>query len=103
VIRIKIIFFTLIFLFIYACSFKDVDPEVMSKTYVDLLIAKESFPGGSDSLLSVSDSIFNKYNISSEDYYSTLKKYEADQKKWDEFFTKSREYLDSLKSKDKSI
>ena len=94
--------FLILFLFlIAACSQNEIDPEVMSKTYVDILVAKETFPRGSDTLAAVTNEIFEKYNISGEKYYSTLKNYETDQKKWDEFFEKSRAYLDTLKSQNK--
>lgn len=86
-----------------ACSVEEVDPDTMSKVYVDILVAQETFPEGSDTLAAIEKSIFEKYNISGEEYYFTLKNYETDQEKWSEFFEKSRIYLDSLKIENKSM
>ena len=95
----------ILFLFIIlvvACSSPEVYHHIMSKAYVDILILKEKFPQGSDSLKAATNRTFEKYKIKSEDYYSTLKSYETNQEKWDEFFKGSREYLDSLKAENKS-
>ena len=97
----KVILFLFIIL-VAACSSREVDSHVMSKAYVDILIAKETFPQGSDSLKAATNRTFEKYKITSEDYYSTLKNYETNQEKWDDFFKQSREYLDSLKAENKS-
>lgn len=98
----KSIFFALIIILFAACSDNAVDPDVMSKIYVEILIAKETFPKGSDTLASAEKNIFEKYNVSAEEYYSTLESYKTDQEKWDEFFEKSRIFLDSLKIENKS-
>ena len=95
------IFIVLISVIIVSCTSSEIEPEIMSKTYVEILIAQEKFPKGSDSLISATQNIFDKYKISKNDYFSTIKAYEADQVKWDEFFKNSREYLDSLKSQNK--
>ena len=95
----------ILFLFIIlvaACSSREIDSHVMSKAYVDILIVKETFPQGSDSLKAATNRTFEKYKIKSENYYSTLKGYETNQEEWDEFFKLSREYLDSLKAQNKS-
>jgi len=92
----------MILILIAACSESEVDSDIMSKTYVEILIAKETFPKGSDTLASAEKNIFEKYNVSAKEYYSTLESYKTDQEKWDEFFEKSRTYLDSLKIENKS-
>lgn len=97
----KNIFFAAIIILFTTCS-NEIDSDTMSKAYVDILVAQETFPNGSDTLAAVEKNIFEKYNISAEQYNSTLKNFETDQKKWTEFFEKSRVYLDSLKIVNKS-
>lgn len=97
----KYIFFAAAIILFASCS-KEVDTNTMSKVYIDILVAKETFPKGSDTLKAVKNNIFETYEISGEQYYSTLKSFETDQEKWEEFFEKSRIYLDSLKIENKS-
>lgn len=99
--KLKSISIVLIFFFVAACTSKKTDINVISRAYVDILIAKESFPQGSDSLKALTNRTFEKYKVTGEEYYSALEGFKADQKKWDEFFKLSRKYLDSLKVENK--
>lgn len=74
-----------------------VDDDIMCKTYVDILIAQETYLPNYDSLNLHKSLIFKKYGIDSSDYYYTLNSYKDDEETWENFFNNSLAYLDTLK------
>ena len=92
----------LIFLLLFpilSCSDKQkIDQDTMVKVYVETLIAKDTLNNSSTSFAKEKLKIFNKYGITDSAYSYTLRSYREDKELWDEFFKKSFDYLDSLRT-----
>lgn len=95
----KIKYFVLfILLFLSFCSIqKKVDKKILSKIYVDLLVVEEYYTNP-DSIKIKKKEVYDNYKMDKSVYDENLKKFKADQKEWDEFFTLANKYLDSLKA-----
>lgn len=71
--------------------------ETLVKIYVENLIVEETYLPNSAALKTHQQEIFAKYNISRQDYETSLNSYRDDSVKWGEFFKKANAYLDDLK------
>lgn len=92
--------FLIIFILCYCGDRREVDRDVLVKSYVDILIAEQTYIGDLDSLKLKRSEIFKYYNITPEDYRFTLASFKNDENKWEEFFADANSYLDSLKVRD---
>jgi hypothetical protein len=87
-----------IFLFSPGCKTEGViEEEKFVKVYADLLIA-----GDTASVDSAKSRVFNRYNISSGDYKTTVDYYNSNPGKWEPFFDKVIAHIEELK-KDSSL
>jgi hypothetical protein len=92
----------------HSCSYEGpVEQEKMIMIYTEMLLAQDSL-GSASSFKSggrakgalpdsVKSAIFLKYNVSPAEYEETIAYYNEDQKRWEIFFKKTIDYLDSLK------
>lgn len=91
-----------------SCSYEGpVEQEKMIMIYTDMLLAQDSSGSGSSFKSegrgkgalhdSVKSGIFLKYNVSPAEYEKTIAYYNEDQERWENFFKKTIDYLDSLK------
>jgi Domain of unknown function (DUF4296) len=85
------------FTLLVCCGGKKIGTETLVRTYVDNLIAQETYSYNPDSLNTHRKKIFEKYSISQTDFENSLKNYREDQDKWTLFFKRSNDILDSLK------
>jgi len=86
-----------------------IEQEKMVRIYCELLIAQDSLASastlkpagiGREPLTdSIKSAIFRRYNVTPEDYKETIDYYNEDQKLWESFFSRTIDYLDSLKTK----
>jgi len=94
----RIVLFFIISFLILNCSSNDrIKKEELAKVYVDKLIVEEQYQK-SDSLETKINEVFQKYSIAKKDYESAIKKLDYDKEQWEEFFTYSKNYLDTLKT-----
>jgi hypothetical protein len=94
-------FVILIFLLLAAgCGKPHISEDVLVKVYVENLIALETYSFNADSLISHQNKMFNKYNISRNDFEQQMKNYSEDSKEWQDFFKQANKYLAELKGKD---
>ncbi len=86
-------------LFNLACEDKAPIPEEkFIKVYVDLLIVQDTMKTDSISVDSIKSIVFNKYNITSKAYNTTIDYYSSNPDKWEQFFDKAITYAEKLKS-----
>ena len=90
----------ILFIFLFnACNdSSELDQDTMVSVYVNIVVAEETFRDNPDSLAVVSQSIYDSFGITEEEYRFTFNQHKNDKEYWDEFFNKSLAYLDSLKS-----
>lgn len=95
----KKLFILLSFLFILACDEISNDDQLV-ELYVDMVVAREKFIHN-DSLYSAEKAkVLQKYNVTEDQYFSSLKKLKYDDKKWKDFFDKAKTYIDTLEKYD---
>lgn len=93
--KIKVLTLLSFIIFLSACQDKNRIPEdTFIKIYTDFLIAQDTTLLTSTGLDSLRTSIFQKYNIDSNLYESTIKYYNEDAKRWEEFFDKVIAYIE---------
>jgi len=94
----KLIKYIIPLILFFGCDTPDkVDKQTLGKAYVDILVAQEIYLPNYDSLNIEKTRIFNKYDITEEDYNYTLDSYKDNEEEWEEFFKQSLAYLDTLK------
>lgn len=90
------ILFSIIFL---SCGEEQtVERSTLVKIFVESTIAQERYSHSPDSLKLAKLAIFEKYNISSDEYEKAINNSEMSAIYWDAFFKEVRVYLDSLKT-----
>jgi len=77
----------------YFTSVKTIDQRTFVKFYSDYLIAQDSLGSDVASSKKIRETLYKKYSVTEEEYLSTINDYNADQKKWAEFFGKVMEEL----------
>ena len=94
--KITFLFVTLIIL--SACEKEpDIPEDKFIKVYVDLLIMQDTTSTDSFSLDSLKAIVFEKNNITVEQYDATIQYYNEHPKRWEEFFDKALAYGEKLK------
>jgi hypothetical protein len=92
----------------HSCSYEGpVEQEKMILIYTEMLLAQDSSDSASSFKSggrgkgalpdSVKSAIFLKYKVSPAEYEETIAYYNEDQERWENFFKKTIDYLDSLK------
>lgn len=76
---------------------KVIPEEKFIKVYVDLLILQDTTNTDSLSLDSLKTLVFKNHNVSDEEYNATIRYYNSEPKKWEEFFDKAINYVEALK------
>ena len=79
---------------------KVIPEEKFIKVYVDLLILQDTTSTDSLSLDSLKTLVFKNHNVSTEEYDETIRYYNSEPKKWEEFFDKAITYAEELKKED---
>ncbi|MFH1042659.1 MAG: DUF4296 domain-containing protein [bacterium] len=94
----KLFIFLFLALFLFACNRpSQVNKTTMSKVYVDVMVAQETYLPDFKLLKKEKSKIFKKYNITEKDYNYTLSEYGTNEEEWDELFKNSLAYLDTLR------
>ena len=68
------------------------------RVYVDLLIIQDTTTVENYSVDSAKAAVFNKYNVSAEQYDSTINYYNAEPERWIQFFDSAGAYVERLKA-----
>lgn|GEM_PF-4340127 len=98
--KVDIIFFTLIFfsLILLGCKKEpEIDRSTLVKIYVETTLAQSKYAAYPDSLRSTKEEIYLKYNVTEDNFYSTLRSIEPKAEYWEGFFKEVKSYMDSLK------
>ena len=77
---------------------KGIDKSRLAHTYVDLTVARERYNTQPDSLREAEKDIFDKYNLTEEEYDEAVKSIKPESEYWKEFFDITKQYLDSLRT-----
>jgi hypothetical protein len=91
------LFISFIFLLASCSDGPPVKEGKFIKIYVDMLIAQDTTRSNGKQLEGIKKEVLKKFSVSETDYNSTLKYYNADPKRWSEFFDKAIAYLEQLK------
>ncbi len=87
-------------LFFTFCSEKvPVPEEKLILVYTDLMFAQDTASVNSKNVDSLKTEVFNRHEIMEEDYKKTLEFYNESPERWEKFFEKVIEYVESLKTK----
>lgn len=87
--------------FIVGCSSEnEVDKDKIAHLYVDLLVTQETYKYNVDSLEIAVDSLYKEYQLTEQQYKSSLEKFKYDEQTWSEFFKLAEVYLDTLKAQE---
>jgi hypothetical protein len=83
----------------YGCEkeVKVIPEEKFINVYVDLLILQDTTSTDSLSLDSLKTLVFKNHNVSAEEYDATIRYYNSEPKKWEDFFDKAVNYVEALK------
>lgn len=83
----------------YGC---DEEPKVerskLVKIYVEKTIAQSQFLNNPVLLDSAKHAIFQKYNLTEEEYKTAIESIEPNSEYWDAFFKEAKTYFDSIKN-----
>ncbi|MEN8193382.1 MAG: hypothetical protein ABFS12_11240 [Bacteroidota bacterium] len=97
----KILIFNLVVLTIFSLGCNEdqkIDKEQVAHLYVDILITNETYKHDKDSLNFITDSLYNYYDISQDQYKGEIEKFQFNEETWSDFFKLAEEYLDTLKA-----
>lgn len=82
----------------------DKDPpipeEKFIKVYVDFLIIQDTTSANTFSLDSIKVLVFNRHEVSPEQYEATIEYYNSQPEKWVTFFDSATAYVEDLKKQD---
>lgn len=87
----------LIIIFIGCSKPFRIEENKFIEIYTDLVIGQDTSVVPGNDLNIVKSSVFRKHGITAKEYQETLDYYNADPKRWDEFFNKTLERLERLK------
>lgn len=86
--------------FLSSCSDnKVITEDKFVKIYSDLVIAQDTIPKNVTVFNSTKQKIFKKYNVTSEQYKSTIEYYNKNYERWKNFFAKVTAHIESMKGK----
>jgi hypothetical protein len=88
----------LLFLFTLAGCSGRINEDKFILVYSDLVIAQDTLKTN-NSLNAIKSTVFRKYDVTEKEYNETLKYYNSDPRKWEEFFNKTISHLEGLKSR----
>ncbi|MFH1526597.1 MAG: hypothetical protein ABIG69_08095 [Bacteroidota bacterium] len=92
----------LLFLLLFACSKEnEIEESKLVKLYVDLIIVDETYQFNLDSLAIHKKKVFEKYQVTEQNYVEAINLLGEDDEKWEMFFQKSLAYLETLRERDK--
>lgn len=81
------------------CEEKEpVTEEKMILIYSDLMFAQDTVLINKDNVDSLKSVVFDRHNISENDYIKTLDIYNEKPERWEKFFERVIEYVESLKT-----
>ncbi len=82
------------------CTEEDVlSEDKFISVYVDLLINQDTLSYKQIPIDSIKALVFTKHDITEEQYYNTLDKYNSSPEEWEAFFDKALLYAEELKTK----
>ncbi len=82
-----------------ACGEEEPVPQdKMIKIYVDLLAAQDTLADKSISTDSLRLFVLSKHGVSDSDYKQTVKYYNENPERWEDFLNKAIEYVEKLKA-----
>lgn len=67
--------------------------------YTDLMFSQDTVLINTDNVDSLKTEVFARHNISEEDFQQTIDFYNKTPERWEKFFDRVVEYIESLKSK----
>ncbi len=83
---------------IAGCSNKEkIDEDKMILIYTDLLVAQDTSAVNDQNIDSLRTLIFERYNVSADEYEGTIEYYNNEPGKWEEFFDKVTAHIENLK------
>lgn len=88
----------LLFLLLTYCSEPKIENPNVAKAYVDIMISREDFSYNLDTLAVLRNEILRKYQLTDEEYITTIENLKSNEKAWEEFYKEVYKYLDSLKA-----
>ena len=80
------------------CSKSHLDEDKFIIVYTDIIMAQDTL-GRRNSLDYIKRTVFKRNNISEQEYDMTLKYYNDDPVRWEQFFDKAIVYLEKKKNK----
>jgi len=90
-----------LFLFLWSCDKGPPIPEEkFIKVYVDFLIIQDTTTAHTFSLDSIKTLVFNRHEVSPEQYDATIEYYNSQPEKWVAFFDSATAYVEDLKKED---
>lgn len=96
----NIIFILSIFLSFISCSDKEpVTENKLILIYTDLMFAQDTLLVTSKNIDSIKTIVFNRHNITEDDYRSAIEAINRAPERWGHFFDVVIEYVESLRSK----
>ncbi|HSL87739.1 MAG TPA: DUF4296 domain-containing protein [Ignavibacteriaceae bacterium] len=96
----KYFLFVLIFFLFAYCSEKPPVPEKkMIMIYTDMMFAQDTVLVTIENVDSIKADVFKRNNVTESDYIETLEFYNKSPQRWEMFFKRVIEYVESLKTK----
>ena len=96
----KYFLFPLLLFLFTNCSVKSPVPEEkMVIIYTDLMFAQDTVLITSENVDSLKSEVFKRNDVSEDDYVNTLEFYNKSPHRWEKFFKRVIEYVESLKTK----
>lgn len=87
-------------LLLISCNTKPPVPEeTLILIYTDLMFAQDTAQVSTKNIDSLRAEVFNRYFVSENDYLNTIEFYNEYPERWEKFFERVIEYVESLKSK----
>jgi len=89
----------LLFLFAYCSEKPPVPEEKMIMIYTDMMFAQDTVLVTIENVDSIKADVFKRNNVTESDYIETLEFYNKSPQRWEKFFKRVIEYVESLKTK----
>lgn len=78
---------------------KIIEEEKFIQIYTDIIITKDSTSGSSQSKDAIIKNVLVKYDVTLDDYKTTVQYYNQESERWEKFFAKAIAYLEERKKK----
>jgi hypothetical protein len=89
----------ILFLFTYCSEKPPVPEEKMIMIYTDMMFAQDTVLVTIENVDSIKADVFKRNNVTESDYIETLEFYNKSPQRWEKFFKRVIEYVESLKTK----